>query len=76
MEEFKKALDEGRQLIGVVKSSKMSPELGQDILLIKDDNVEVIMPREEIDIIFERGDLSTYVGKKMKFKVLEIKENG
>lgn len=34
------------------------------------------MPREEIDVIFERGDLSTYVGRKIMFKVLDIKENG
>ena len=76
MEDYKKTLDEGRQLVGVVVASKFSEVLGQDVLVIKDDDHEVIMPREEIDVIFERSDLSTYVGKKMKFKVMKIMENG
>lgn len=76
MEAYQKALKESSQLIGVVKSCEYSEELKQDILHIKDDNHEVVMPRDEIDVIFERGDLSTYVGKKIRFKVLEIKENG
>lgn len=76
MEDYRKSLNEGRQLTGVVVASKFSELLGQDVLVIKDDNHEVIMPREEIDVIFERSDLSTYVGKKMRFKVLKLMDNG
>lgn len=63
-------------MVGVVKSSEYSETYGQDVLHIKDDHTVVIMPREEIDVIFERGDLSTFVGRKIKFKVLDIKEDG
>jgi len=76
MEKYKKVMAEDKQLLGVVLSSEFSELYGQDILHIKDDESTVIMPREEIDVIFERGDLSAYVGKKIKFKILEIKENG
>lgn len=63
-------------MLGVVKSCEYSEKFGQDILRIKDDNNEVVMPREEIDVIFERGDLSNYVGKRIRFKVLELHESG
>lgn len=63
-------------MIGVVKSCEYSEAFGQDVLRIKDDNNTVIMTREEIDVIFERGDLAMYVGKKIKFKVADIKEDG
>ena len=63
-------------MVGVVISCEYHEAFEQDILKIKDDEFNVVMPREEIDVIFERGDLATYVGKRIKFKVLDMKEDG
>lgn len=75
LEDYKNLLESGEGFKELVRLTQHDEKTGEDILLLNSDSkVFVVVPRSEVELYDYRGTLTTFVGKRLVFKVKEIDE--
>lgn len=75
LEDYKNLLESGEEFKELVRLTQHDEKTGEDILLLNSDSkVFVVVPRSEVELYDYRGTLTTFVGKRLVFKVKEIDE--